>query len=60
MAGYQASSPPLYVFRPSPSPQVHLNPKEKDNVESKVETFASVYKNLCKKDVVFEFPVTRE
>jgi hypothetical protein len=40
--------------------QVHLNPKEKVNVEGKVDTFASVYKNLCKKDVVFEFPVERE
>jgi hypothetical protein len=45
---------------PLPPPQVHLNPKEKDNVESKVDTFASVYKNLCKKDVSFEFPVARE
>ena len=40
--------------------KVHLNPKEKVNVEGKVDTFASVYKNLCKKDVVFEFPVERE
>jgi small subunit ribosomal protein S7e len=40
--------------------KVHLNPKEKVNVEGKVDTFASVYKDLCKKDVVFEFPVERE
>jgi hypothetical protein len=40
--------------------KVHLNPKERVNVEGKVDTFASVYKNLCKKDIVFEFPVERE
>lgn len=40
--------------------KVHLNPKEQVNVETKLDTFSSVYKMLCSKEVSFEFPVTRE
>lgn len=36
--------------------RVHLNPKERVNVENKLDTFASVFKKLCNKEVVFEFP----
>eukprot|EP00127_Corallochytrium_limacisporum_P007043 Clim_evm3s241 gene=Clim_evmTU3s241 len=36
--------------------KVHLDKKEKNNVEYKLDTFGSVYKALTGKDVVFEFP----
>nr|ACV20965.1 small subunit ribosomal protein 7 [Diplogasteriana schneideri] len=36
--------------------KVHLDKSEQTNVEYKVDTFASVYKQLTGKDVVFEFP----
>mmetsp|Transcript_27971 Transcript_27971/g.78234 ORF Transcript_27971/g.78234 Transcript_27971/m.78234 type:complete len:197 (-) Transcript_27971:64-654(-) len=36
--------------------KVHLNPKEKQNAEGKVESFAAVYKKLTGKSVVFTFP----
>jgi len=38
--------------------KVHLDPKDRNTTEYKVETFAGVYKKLTGKDVVFEFPVT--
>jgi small subunit ribosomal protein S7e len=40
--------------------KVQLNSKDQANVESKVEAFSAVYKALCNKDIVFEFPVVRE
>jgi len=40
--------------------KVYLNPKDQVNVETKLDTFATVYKRLTNKDVVFEFPVVQE
>ncbi|KAJ6810613.1 40S ribosomal protein S7-like [Iris pallida] len=38
--------------------KIFLDPKERNNTEYKLETFAGVYRRLCGKDVVFEYPVT--
>ena len=38
--------------------QVFLDPKEKNNTEYKLETFAGVYRKLTGKDVVFDYPGT--
>ena len=38
--------------------QVFLDPKERNNTEYKLETFAGVYRKLSGKDVVFEYPMT--
>ncbi|XP_021296577.1 40S ribosomal protein S7-like [Herrania umbratica] len=38
--------------------KVLLDPKEKNNTEYKLETFAGVYRKLTGKDVVFEYPIT--
>eukprot|EP00341_Mesodinium_pulex_P009901 CAMPEP_0116922708 /NCGR_PEP_ID=MMETSP0467-20121206/22423_1 /TAXON_ID=283647 /ORGANISM="Mesodinium pulex, Strain SPMC105" /LENGTH=197 /DNA_ID=CAMNT_0004601091 /DNA_START=29 /DNA_END=622 /DNA_ORIENTATION=+ len=40
--------------------KVHLNPKGQLNVETKLETFATVYKRLTNKEVTFEFPVQKK
>ena len=40
------------------SRQVFLDPKEKNNTEYKLDSFASVYRKLSGKDVVFEYPIT--
>ena len=37
--------------------KVYLDPKDQVNVETKLDTFAKVYRSLTNKDVVFEFPV---
>jgi len=37
--------------------KVFLDPKERNNTEYKLETFAGVYRKLSGKDVVFEYPV---
>jgi len=39
--------------------KVYLDPKDQVTVETKLDTFAQVYKRLTSKDVVFEFPVTK-
>jgi small subunit ribosomal protein S7e len=38
--------------------KIFLDPKERNNTEYKLETFSSVYRKLCGKEVVFEYPVT--
>ena len=38
--------------------QVFLDPKERNNTEYKLESFAAVYRKLSGKDVAFEFPIT--
>ena len=37
--------------------KVLLDPKDQHHVETKLDTFGEVYRNLTKKEVVFEFPV---
>ncbi|CAO2817240.1 unnamed protein product [Amaranthus hypochondriacus] len=36
--------------------KVFLDPKTKNDTEYKLETFSGVYRKLCGKDVVFEYP----
>lgn len=38
--------------------QVFLDPKERNNTEYKLDVFSGVYRKLCGKDVVFEYPIT--
>ncbi|KAL2896297.1 40S ribosomal protein S7 [Bienertia sinuspersici] len=38
--------------------KVYLDPKAKNDTEYKLETFSGVYRKLCGKDVVFEYPAT--
>ncbi|XP_022135465.1 40S ribosomal protein S7-like [Momordica charantia] len=38
--------------------KVYLDPKERNNTEYKLESFAAVYRKLSGKDVVFEYPIT--
>ncbi|CBI15467.3 hypothetical protein AAG906_014203 [Vitis piasezkii] len=38
--------------------KIFLDPKERNNTEYKLETFAAVYRKLSGKDVVFEYPLT--
>ncbi|KQK22091.1 40S ribosomal protein S7 [Brachypodium distachyon] len=38
--------------------KIFLDPKERNNTEYKLETFTAVYRRLCGKEVVFEYPVT--
>ncbi|XP_010931443.1 small ribosomal subunit protein eS7 [Elaeis guineensis] len=38
--------------------KIFLDPKERNNTEYKLESFAGVYRKLTGKNVVFEYPVT--
>ncbi|CAN6283038.1 unnamed protein product [Urochloa humidicola] len=38
--------------------KIFLDPKERNNTEYKLETFSAVYRRLCGKDVVYEYPMT--
>lgn len=38
--------------------KVFLDPKERTNTENKLDTFSSVYRRLCGKEVVFDYPVS--
>lgn len=38
--------------------KIYLDPKERNNTEYKLETFGGVYRKLCGKDVVFEYPLS--
>ena len=40
--------------------KVYLDPKDQVNVETKLDTFATVYKQLTTKEVQFEFPVSQK
>ena len=44
----------------SKSLRVFLDPKDQVNVETKLDTFSSVYKQLTQKEVLFEFPVQED
>lgn len=37
--------------------KIHLDPRDKQNIEYKTDTFQAVYKKLTGKDIVFEFPI---
>ncbi|KAK3139050.1 hypothetical protein QOZ80_5AG0377070 [Eleusine coracana subsp. coracana] len=37
--------------------KILLDPKERTSTESKLDTYSSVYRRLCGKDVVFDYPV---
>jgi len=39
--------------------KIHLDPKDKQNIEYKLDTFTSVYKKITGKTAVFEFPVVQ-
>ncbi|XP_074576462.1 small ribosomal subunit protein eS7 isoform X1 [Curcuma longa] len=38
--------------------KIFLDPKERNNTEYKLETFSGVYRKICGKDAVFEYPMT--
>ncbi|KAF6000458.1 40S ribosomal protein [Cyanidiococcus yangmingshanensis] len=46
----------LYRTDQSRLMRVHLDPRERPQVEHRIDTYAVVYKKLTGKDVVFEFP----
>ncbi|KAL8167682.1 LOW QUALITY PROTEIN: hypothetical protein V2J09_009181, partial [Rumex salicifolius] len=38
--------------------KVYLDPKARNDTENKLDAFSGVYRKLCGKDVVFEYPAT--
>lgn len=48
----------MFMLTSSSCGQIFLDPKERNNTEYKLETFAAVYRKLSGKDIVFEYPVT--
>ncbi|XP_059076499.1 small ribosomal subunit protein eS7-like [Cryptomeria japonica] len=38
--------------------KIYLDPKERNNTEYKLETFAGVYRKFCGKNEVFEYPLS--
>ncbi|XP_059077037.1 uncharacterized protein LOC131876211 [Cryptomeria japonica] len=45
------------VVPPGNTGIIYLDPKERNNTEYKLETFAGVYRKFCGKNEVFEYPL---
>lgn len=55
--GLTMSAVLILILAPSCPSQVHLDPKDRNTTEYKLDTFSSVYKRLTGKDIAFEFPI---
>ncbi|GAB2214680.1 hypothetical protein Droror1_Dr00019040 [Drosera rotundifolia] len=47
-----------YLLDGSKVMKVFLDPKARNDTEYKLESFSGIYRKLCGKDVVFEYPIT--